>query len=150
MVPPGSPLKADGQLKDLAAALRDARLQKFAIANPDHAPYGARAKEALQHAGLWDRIEGKLVLGENIAQAAQFATSGSAQGGIIAYSLALAPAFATMGRFELIPESFHQPLKQRMVLIKGAPPAARAFYDYLATPAALAIMVRHGFAIPKN
>ena len=150
MVPPGSPLKADGQLKDLATALRDARLQKFAIANPDHAPYGARAKEALQHAGLWDSIEGKLVLGENIAQAAQFATSGSAQGGIIAYSLALAPAFARMGRFELIPESFHQPLRQRMVLIKGAPPAARAFYDYLATPAALGIMVRHGFAIPKN
>jgi molybdate transport system substrate-binding protein len=150
MVPPGSPLKADGQLKDLAAALKDERLQKFAIANPEHAPYGARAKEALQHAGLWDRIQGKLVLGENISQAAQFATSGSAQGGIIAYSLALAPAFARLGRFELIPESWHQPLRQRMVLVKGAPPAARAFYDYISTPAAQEIMLRHGFALPKN
>ena len=87
MVPNGSSLKADGELKDLAAALRDGRLQKFAIANPEHAPYGARAKEALQSAGLWQAIEPKLVLGENISQAAQFATSGSTQGGIIALSL---------------------------------------------------------------
>lgn len=92
MVPPGSPLKLDGELKDLAAALKDGRLLKFAIANPDHAPYGARAKEALQHAGLWDAIQPRLVLGENISQTAQFATSGSTQGGIIAQSLALAPA----------------------------------------------------------
>jgi len=150
MVPPGSPLRPDGELKDLAAALRDGRLQKFAIANPEHAPYGARAKEALQHAGLWDAIQGKLVLGENISQAAQFATSGSAQGGVIAYSLALAPAMKSLGSFALIPESWHQPLKQRMVLIKGAPPAARAFYDYLSTPAAQEIMVRYGFAMPKE
>lgn len=150
MVPPGSPLKADGQLKDLAAALKDGRLQKFAIANPEHAPYGARAKEALQHAGLWDALQGKLVLGENISQTAQFATSGSTQGGIIAYSLALAPSVAKLGSFELIPESWHQPLRQRMVLLKGAPPAARAFHDYLASPAAQQIMVRYGFAMPKE
>ena len=150
MVPPGSPLKADGQLKDLAAALKDGRLQKFAIANPEHAPYGARAKEALQHAGLWDALQGKLVLGENISQTAQFATSGSTQGGIIAYSLALAPSVAKLGSFELIPKSWHQPLRQRMVLLKGAPPAARAFHDYLASPAAQEIMVRYGFAMPKE
>ena len=150
MVPPGSPLKADGQLKDLAAALKDGRLQKFAIANPEHAPYGARAKEELQHAGLWDALQGKLVLGENISQTAQFATAGSTQGGIIAYSLALAPSVAKLGSFELIPKSWHQPLRQRMVLLKGAPPAARAFHDYLASPAAQEIMVRYGFAMPKE
>jgi molybdate transport system substrate-binding protein len=150
MVPPGSPLKADGQLRDLAAALKDGRLQKFAIANPEHAPYGARAKEARQRAGLWEALQGKLVLGENIAQTAQFATSGSTQGGIIAYSLALAPSVAKLGSFELIPENWHQPLRQRMVLLKGAPPAARAFYDYLASPAAQQIMVRYGFAMPKE
>lgn len=150
MVPPGSPLKADGQFKDLAAALKDGRLQKFAIANPEHAPYGARAKEALQHVGLWSAIESKLVLGENISQTAQFATSGSAQGGIIAYSLALSPAMAKLGAFELIPESWHQPLKQRMVLVKGAPPTARAFYNYISTPAAQEIMVRYGFAMPTE
>ncbi len=150
IVPPGSPLKADGELKDLASALKDGRLQKFAIANPEHAPYGARAKEALQHAGLWDAIQGKLVFGENISQTAQFATSGSVQGGVIAYSLALAPAVKNLGSFALIPESWHQPLKQRMVLVKGAPPAARAFYDYLATPGAQDVMVRYGFVMPKE
>ena len=150
LVPPGSKLLADGELKDLAAALRDGRLQKFAIANPDHAPYGARAKEALQHAGLWAAIQAKLVLGENISQAAQFATSGGAQGGIIAQSLALAPAVAKTGSFALIPAAWHQPLRQRMVLVKGAPPAARAFYDYLSTPAAQAVMGRYGFALPKE
>lgn len=150
MVPPGSPLKADGEFKDLAAALKDGRLQKFAIANPEHAPYGARAKEALQRAGLWDAIQGKLVLGENISQTAQFAISGSAQGGVIAYSLALAPAMKNLGSFALIPESWHQPLKQRMVLVKGAPPAARTFYEYLSTPGAQEIMVRYGFAMPKE
>jgi len=150
MVPPGSPLKPDGELKDLAAALRDGRLQRFAIANPDHAPYGARAKEALQHAGLWQAIRPKLVFGENISQATQFATSGSTQGGIIALSLALAPAVARTGRFELIPEAWHRPLRQRMVVVRGAPPAARAFHDYLTTPAAQAIMVRYGFVMPKD
>ncbi len=150
IVPKGSPLKPDGEFKDLAAALKDGRLQKFAIANPEHAPYGARAREALQHAGLWDAIQPRLVLGENISQTAQYATSGSAQGGIIAQSLALAPAVGKLGDFALVPESWHQPLKQRMVLIKDAPQAARAFYDYLSTPAAQEIMVRYGFAMPKE
>lgn len=150
MVPPGSPLKPDGELKDLAAALKDGRLQKFAIANPDHAPYGARAKEALQHAGLWEAIQPRLVFGENISQTAQFATSGSTQGGIIALSLALAPVVAKTGSFQLIPESWHKPLKQRMVVVKGAPPAAKALYEYISTPAAQAVMVRYGFAMPKD
>ena len=150
MVSKGSPLKADGELEDLAAALKDGRLQKFAIANPEHAPYGARAKEALQHAGLWEAIERKLVLGENIAQAAQFATSGGAQGGIIALSLAMAPAVAALGDFALIPATWHQPLKQRMVLIKDAPLEARAFYVYLSSAAAREIMTRYGFALPTE
>ncbi|MDO9074834.1 MAG: molybdate ABC transporter substrate-binding protein [Rubrivivax sp.] len=150
IVPPGSPLQPDGELKDLAAALQDGRLQKFAIANPEHAPYGARAKEALQHAGLWNAIQGRLVLGENISQTAQFATSGSTQGGIIALSLALAPAVSRLGRFQLIPEAWHQPLMQRMVLLKDAPPAAIAFYDHLSTPAAQAIMQRYGFAMSRD
>ncbi|NWG74724.1 MAG: molybdate ABC transporter substrate-binding protein [Rubrivivax sp.] len=149
-VPAGSPLKADGTLRDLAAALRDGRLQKFAIANPDHAPYGMRAREALQHAGLWEAIRPKLVYGENISQTAQFATSGSAQGGIVALSLALAPSVKVLGDFELIPQAWHQPLRQRMVLTKDAPPALRAFYDHLATPPAQAVMTRYGFEMPRD
>lgn len=150
LVPRGSPLKADGTLRDLAAALRDGRLRRFAIANPDHAPYGMRAREALQHAGLWEAIRPRLVYGENIAQAAQFATSGSAQGGIVAQSLALAPGVAGQGSFALVPAPWHWPLRQRMVLTKDAPAALRAFYDYLATPPAQAVMARYGFEMPKD
>ncbi len=150
LVPRGSPLKADGELRDLAAALKDGRLQRFAIANPDHAPYGMRAREALQHAGLWDAIRPRLVYGENVSQAAQFALSGSAQGGIIALSLALAPQVARLGGFALIPEGWHQPLRQRMVLTKDAPPALHVFYAYLATPPAQAVMTRYGFEMPKG
>lgn len=148
IVPHQSPLKADGEMTDLASAITDGRLQKFAIANPEHAPYGTRAMEALQYAELWQSIQSKLVYGENISQAAQFATSGSTQGGIIALSLALAPQVAKLGQFELIPESWHQPLTQRMVVIKDSPPAAQQFYDFLATPPAQDIMVRYGFAMP--
>jgi len=150
VVPRASPLKADGTLDDLAAALKDGRLQKFAIANPDHAPYGMRAREALQHAGLWAAIEPRLVYGENVAQATQFATAGSTQGGIVALSLALAPAVARLGRHALIPDTWHAPLHQRMVLLKGAPTPARAFYEHLATPAAQAVMKRHGFELPAE
>ena len=147
-VPKGSPVKADGELKDLARALKSGEVHKFAIANPDHAPYGARAREALQHAGLWDALQPRLVLGENISQATQFASSGSTQGGVIAQSLALAPQIAAQGNFALIPASWHQPLAQRMVLLKNAPPAARAFYEHLATPAAQATLARYGFSRP--
>jgi molybdate transport system substrate-binding protein len=149
IVPHGSPLKADPELKDLAAALKDGRLQRFAIANPEHAPYGARAREALTALGLWDAIQPKLVFGENIAQTAQFATSGSTQGGIIALSLAMAPAVAALGSFTLLPERLHQPLAQRMVLLKDAPASIVAFYDYLSTAPAQAIMTRYGFTMPK-
>lgn len=149
-VPTGSSLKADGQLKDLSAALKDGRLKRFAIANPEHAPYGMRAEEALRRVGVWEQISSKLVYGENVSQTAQFALSGSTQGGIIAYSLALAPQIKAQGDFALIPEEWHQPLAQRMVLMKNAPAAAKAFYEHLSTPAAQAVMVRYGFAMPKQ
>lgn len=150
LVPHGSPLKADGQLNDLAAALADGRLRKFAIANPEHAPYGKRAVEALKHAGLWEKIKDKLVLGENVSQAAQFATSGGTQGGIIAYSLALAPAVARLGSFALIPDSWHEPLRQRMVILKGADDTTRVFYRYMQRPRARAVMKRYGFLLPAE
>lgn len=146
--PLGSPLVPDGEMKALAAALRDGRIKRFAIANPEHAPYGRRAEEALRHAGLWHALQPHLVFGENIAQAAQFATSGSAQGGIIAYSLALAPQVAALGRFALIPSNWHQPLRQRMALLAGADATARAFYEYLQREPARALMRKYGFLLP--
>jgi molybdate transport system substrate-binding protein len=148
LVPRNGPITADPELQDLAAALKDGRLQRLAIANPEHAPYGVLAVEALQRAGLYGAIQKHLVFGENVSQAAQFALSGSTQGGIVAYSLALAPTIATQSRFALIDARWHRPLLQRMVLLNHAPAAAKAFYDHLSTPTAQAVMQRHGFTLP--
>lgn len=147
-VPHGSPLAADGTLEDLRAALAAGRVARFAIANPEHAPYGRRAEEALRHAGLWDAIGPRLILGENVSQAAQFATTADAQGGIIAYSLALSPKMAALGSYALIPEDWHSPLHQRMVLLRDAGPAAERFHEYLRQPAARAILRKYGFLLP--
>ncbi|MFM1887138.1 MAG: molybdate transporter, periplasmic molybdate-binding protein [Pseudomonadota bacterium] len=147
-VPPGSPLRADGSLSDLRAVLQSGRLGKFSMANPEHAPYGARAREALQHAGLWTAIQPHLVLGENITQAAQFAVAGRAHGGLVALSLMRSPALEGRGEFGLVPDTWHQPLRQRMVQMKTAPPVAAAFIDFLSTPAARASLARAGFQFP--
>jgi molybdate transport system substrate-binding protein len=148
IVPHGSPLMADGTLADLAAALEGGRVRRFAIANPEHAPYGRAAEQALRDAGLWEAIRPPLVFGENISQAAQFATSGNAEGGIVAYSLALAPPVAARGAHALIAEDRHAPLRQRMVLLKIAGPIAERFYDYVQQPAARAILREYGFVPP--
>jgi molybdate transport system substrate-binding protein len=145
-----SPLRPDAALTDLRAAVADGRIKHFAIANPEHAPYGRAAREALRGAGLWDALALRLVLGENVLQAAQFATAGGAQGGIIAYSLALSPALAGKGTYALLPAASHAPLHQRMVLVKGAGPTAREFYRYLQQPAARAVFTRSGFALPEE
>lgn len=148
MAPHGSPLIADERLENLERALDQGLITRFAIANPEHAPYGRRAEEALRHRGLWERLEPRLVHGENVAQAAQFATSGNAQGGIIAYSLALAPRVAVLGSFALIPEDWHAPLRQRMVLLRGAGAGAERFYEFMRQEQARIILRRYGFLLP--
>jgi molybdate transport system substrate-binding protein len=125
-------------------------VQKFAIANPEHAPYGWAAQQALQSQSLWEAVQSKLVLGENVAQAAQFATSGSAQGGIFAYSLALSPEVSKLGAFVLLPAEWHQPLLQRMVLMKNAGDTAKAFYSYVQTPTSRAVFRKFGFVLPSE
>ncbi|MGZ5092959.1 MAG: molybdate ABC transporter substrate-binding protein [Burkholderiales bacterium] len=144
----GSPLKVDAQLAGLKAAVASGAIRRFAIANPEHAPYGRAAEQALRKLAVWDALRGKLVLGENVSQAAQFATGASAEGGIFAYSLALSPQIAPVGTYVLIPENLHEPLHQRMALMKGAGETARAFYAYLQEPAARAVFKRYGFALP--
>lgn len=148
--PTGSPLKADATFADLRAALRDGRLRRFAIANPEHAPYGRAARAALKHAGLWTAIEPRLVFGENAAQAMQFAASGSSQGGIVPLSLSKAPEVARQGSFALVPAEWHadEPLRQRMALLRNAGDTARAFHDYLQQAAAREILSRNGFTLP--
>jgi len=148
MAPHTSSMPVDSQLRGVAAELKAGRITRFAIANPEHAPYGRRAEEALRHAGLWDLIKPKLVLGENVSQAAQFATSGSAAGGIIALSLAMSPQMKDQGRYAPIPADWHTPLRQRMVLLRRAGESAEAFYRYLQEPGARAVMKRYGFTLP--
>jgi molybdate transport system substrate-binding protein len=147
--PEGSPLAVDEQLGGLRTLMSRDVTFRFSIANPEHAPYGRAAEAALRARGLWDALKPSLVLGENISQAAQFARTGGAAGGIIAYSLVLAPAFGGQGRYALLPESLHPPLRQRMVLLKRAGPTAERFFQYLQQPEARALFNRYGFAVPQ-
>jgi molybdate transport system substrate-binding protein len=136
---------------DKMNTLLNSSISKIAIANPAHAPYGRRAEEALRHYQLYDQIKDKLVLGENIAQTAQYAQSGAADIGIIALSLALSPAMQQSGgKYWLIPADSHQPLEQGFVLLphakdnKGAYP----FMNFITTPEARAILKSFGFNQP--
>ena len=138
----------DPQLDGLARLLDTGGVTRFAIANPEVAPYGEAAEAVLRKRGVWDVIRPRLVLGDTIAQAAQFATTGNAVGGLIAYSLALAPGFGERGTYAVIPESDHQPLRQRMVLLKRGGPTASQFYLYLQGDAARAIFRKHGYGLP--
>ena len=148
--PHGSSLKVDADMTDFRVALADGRVKRFAIANPEHAPYGRAARAALRHAGLWPAVEPRLVLGENAGQAMQFASSGSSQGGIMPLSLSRAPELAKLGSFTLLPAEWHadEPLRQRMALTRKAGPTAEAFYSYLQQKEARAILVRYGFMLP--
>ena len=147
--PKGSVLKVDSEMQGLGQALKNGEIKRFAIANPDHAPYGHAAKAALISFGLWDSIQPQLVLGENVAQAAQFAISDSTQGGIFAYALVLSPKLKPDGNCALLPENSHPPLKQRMVLTTKAGATAKAFYAFLQLPKTKAILQRFGFNSPQ-
>jgi molybdate transport system substrate-binding protein len=147
--PKGSALKVDAKLDDLRAALADGRIQRFAIADPKQSPYGRAAQQALEGQGLWDAIRPTIVLGADVRQAAQIATSGSAQGGIFAYSLVLSPSVIGLGSYALLPSDWHgQLLYHRMVLTKTAGESAQAFYRYVQTPLARAVFRKYGFVLP--
>lgn len=138
-------------LKKGMAVLLDPSISKLAIANPAHAPYGRAAEEALKKSDLHGRVQSKLVLGENIAQAAQFVQTGNAEIGIIAESLALSPTMKEAGRFVEVPENLYAPIRQGAVVLKSSPHtnAAKAFLDYLKRPAAQQIMEKYGFSLPR-
>ncbi len=136
-----SPL-ISGDLKGLIAALGESG--KLSIANPDHAPYGRAARAALQAAGLWPLIQSRLVLGENVSQATQFVTTGAAQAGLVALSLALAPEVSAHTRHSLVDAALHPPIIQRMALSRTASPAAHRFYAFLQTDAAKKVLAGHG------
>jgi molybdate transport system substrate-binding protein len=131
-------------------ALLDAAIQKIAIANPAHAPYGRAAVAAMKKAGIYEKVEPKLVYGENISQAAQFVQSGNAQAGIIALSLAISPAMKDSGKMWLIPAELHPPIEQAAVVVKSSQKkeAAKAFVEYIKSAAGKAVMDKYGFTTP--
>jgi molybdate transport system substrate-binding protein len=130
-------------------ALLEPSVEKIAIANPEHAPYGRAAVAALRNAGIYDQVRSKLVYGENIAQAAQFIVSGNAQAGIIALSLAASPAMKTGKRWE-IPANMHPPIEQAAVILKKAKDkeGARAFLAFVKSSAGRRILKSYGFNLP--
>ena len=132
-------------------SLLDASVEKIAIANPEHAPYGRAAVAALQKAGIYESIKAKLVYGENISQAAQFVQSGNAQAGIVAKSLAVSPAMREGNRWE-IPADMHPTLDQGAVILKDAKnkDAARAFLQFVKSPPGRAILANYGFEVPEK
>jgi molybdate transport system substrate-binding protein len=130
-------------------ALLDEHIQRIAIANPEHAPYGHAALSALQKAGIYDQVKGKLVYGENISQAAQFVQSGNAQAGIIALSLVLSPAMRN-GQAWIIPSNMHAALEQAAIVLTGAKNRLEAvnFLRFVAGPEGRSILERFGFQVP--
>jgi len=128
-------------------ALLDQQVQRIAIANPEHAPYGRAAVAALQKAGIYERVKRKLVYGESVSQAAQFVESGNAQAGIVALSLALAPGMKR-GRTWIVPAETYPPIRQGAVMLRSAnnKSAARAFLDFVRSASGHKILEAYGFS----
>ena len=133
-------------------ALLDPSVKKIAIANPQHAPYGRAAVAALKHAGMYDRVADRLVLGENVAQAAQFVESGNAQAGFVALAHALAPGMSSKGKYWEVPAEFYPPLAQGVVVLSHSPHKKEAaqFLEYIKTKEAAELLRKYGFTLPPE
>ena len=129
------------------AAVLDPSIRHLALGNPAHAPYGKAAEAALTRAGLAGKVQAKQVLGENIAQAAQFVQTGVAEAGLLALSLAKAPELASRGRYWVVPQELYPPLQQGGLILAWAkdPEAAGWFREFLLGPEGRAILKRYGF-----
>lgn len=126
--------------------LLDPSIQRVAIANPGHAPYGLAARQALQSAGLWERLQPKLVYGENVRQTLQFVQTGNAPVGIVALSIADVPEVT----WTLVDDTLHEPLNQALAVIRGSPheQAARSFIEFVNGSQGRPIMEKYGFLLP--
>jgi molybdate transport system substrate-binding protein len=143
----GSPLDLDHLGMN---ALLDSSVQKIAIGNPQHAPYGRAAEAALKHTGMYERVSAKLVIGENIAQAAQFVDSGNAQVGFVALAHAMAPEMKGKGKYWLIPAEDYPAIDQGSVVLAHSPHGGEAadFMEFIKTNESSAILQRYGFTVP--
>ncbi|HSF67985.1 MAG TPA: molybdate ABC transporter substrate-binding protein [Nitrospiraceae bacterium] len=131
--------------------LRDPAIKKIAIANPKHAPYGRAAVAAMQHFKVYDDAKDRLVMGENISQAAQFVESGACEIGVIALSLALAPTMKAGGTYWEIPSDAHPPLEQGAAILKSSKQqkTAQQFLEFMQGAKGQDIMRRYGFTLPQ-
>ncbi len=131
-------------------ALLDERVRFVAIANPAHAPYGQAAVEAFKAAGVYSRLQSKLVFGENISQTFQLVQTGNADVGIVALSLVVAVPVSEMGRYWLIPANLHPPIRQVAGVVAKSEQrqTARALLEFVNSPAGRTTMRRHGFTLP--
>jgi molybdate transport system substrate-binding protein len=143
-------LKPEVTVTNGLSVLTQPAFRRLAIANPEHAPYGRAARDALQRAGLWNQVTNRLVLADNIAQAAQWVQTGAVDAGLVALSLVSAPKLQGVGTYWLLPDDRHAPLEQAAVLTRrGATNSvARAYLNFLRTPEARAIFDRYGFRLP--
>lgn len=132
--------------------LLDPSVKKIAIANPQHAPYGRAAEAALRHFEIYNKLAAKLVLGENVAQAAQFVESGNAQAGLIALSHALAPAMKGKGRYWIVPLDSYPTLNQAAVVLSRSKSqaAARKFLEFVRAREATSLLAAYGFSLPAE
>lgn len=132
------------------AVLRDPRATRIAIGNPETAPYGRAAKAALERDKLWAAVQPRLVIGENIAQAAQFVQTGNAQLGIVSLATVRSPKMAGVGRYHLIGDAGVPPIEQGAIVTSAGTkePLAARFVRFLASPPARAILERNGFGLP--
>jgi molybdate transport system substrate-binding protein len=148
-VPKDSPLDVEHKGIDV---LLDPSVKKIAIGNPQHAPYGRAAAATLKHYGLYEKVSDRLVLGENIAQAAQFVESGNAQVGFVALAHVAAPAMQGKGKYWIVPSDAYPPLDQGVVLISHSAHQqdAAAFLEYVKSPEAAAVLKRYGFSLPEQ
>lgn len=148
-VPADSPLNVS---KLGILALVDPSVKKISIANPAHAPYGRAAEAALRHFGIYNQVSTRLVLGENVSQAAQFVESGNAQAGLIALSHALAPALKDKGRYWTVPLDAYSTLNQAAVVVSRSKrqDAARRFLEFLRSPEATSLLTTYGFSLPAE
>jgi molybdate transport system substrate-binding protein len=133
-------------------ALLDSSVKKIAIANPQHAPYGRAAELALRHYELYEQVSSRLVLGENVSQAAQFVESGNAQAGLIALSHALSPAMKSKGRYWTVPLDAYPLLNQAAVVLSHSTQKtnARQFLDFVRSPGVVSLMESYGFSMPAG
>lgn len=146
-IPEGSAVLPGSDLSTLISDTHSGQLKRLAIANPEYAPYGLIAKQALQNARVWETVMSSLVYGKSASQATQFALSGAVDAALIPYSLTLIPEVSNKGRFVLVSGSLYAPLKQRMVLMINASDAAREFYNYILGDEARMIFNRHGLGL---